>query len=155
MPLELGLPVAPHLPWIWHDKLVPTSRSSLLLFSAWNVLLFWFCTTASFSMRSQLKHDLEIPSLIISGAAPITLILTPIIVFQILVYCLLAYLSSSLFTTPHQNIKLVLWKYGPAYLLLSLVYSKFPKLLHGILANNFTPLRIKNGTNNIPMEPAS
>lgn len=59
-------------------------------------------------MRSQLKHDLEIPSLIISGAAPITLILTPIIVFQILVYCLLAYLSSSLFTTPHQNIKLVL-----------------------------------------------
>lgn len=101
MPLELGLPVALHLPWIWHDKLVPTSRSSQLLFSAWNVLLFWFCTTASFSsMRSQLKCGLEIPSLTISGAAPITPILTPIIVFQILVYCLLAYLSSSLFTAP-------------------------------------------------------
>lgn len=107
IPLELGLPLTPHLPSYleflpqWPTNHAPTSGTSQLLFSVWKCSSLMICLNTYdlyeyfSSMKGQLQWDFRdtFPGPIrLSTHAPHTY---PIIVFQILVYCLLAYLSST------------------------------------------------------------
>lgn len=130
----------------WHTKLVTTSGTSQLLFFAWNFFPFefaWLLPSPEWRVNSNVTS--EVSSLTTSSKVSILLTPAPIIVFQTLVYYLLVCLFSIAFA-PNQNLSSVKARTClPVYLLLNLVYSKLLKLLHVILASNFTTLRIQWG----------